>query len=145
MKVVAQRVLQAQVSINQAVVGQIGSGLMLLVGFGHDDTIEQVNYLVPKILHSRIFADQEGKTNLSILDVQGAILSISQFTLYANTKKGNRPSFTEALAPDLAKDLYEQFNQQLRSSNLVVQTGQFGADMQVQLTNDGPMTIIYER
>ncbi|UQS81541.1 D-aminoacyl-tRNA deacylase [Bombilactobacillus folatiphilus] len=145
MKVLAQRVMQAQVSVDQKVIGRISRGLLLFVGFGLTDTVVQVDYLAQKILRSRIFEDENGKTNLAITDVEGEILSISQFTLYANTKKGNRPSFVEALAPTKAQKLYEDFNQQLRQSNLTVQTGQFGADMQVQLINDGPMTIMYEK
>ncbi|RHW46044.1 D-tyrosyl-tRNA(Tyr) deacylase [Bombilactobacillus bombi] len=145
MKVVLQRVQQASVTINHQLVSQIGAGLLLLVGFGQDDNSEAVDYLAAKISKSRIFADQNGKTNLSIADVKGEILSVSQFTLYANTKKGNRPSFTEALEPQKAQKLYELFNQQLANTGVNVKTGVFGADMQVELINDGPLTIIYER
>lgn len=145
MKVVLQRVQQASVTINHQLVSQIGAGLLLLVGFGQDDNSEAVDYLAAKISKSRIFVDQNGKTNLSIADVKGEILSVSQFTLYANTKKGNRPSFTEALEPQKAQKLYELFNQQLANTGVNVKTGVFGADMQVELINDGPLTIIYER
>ncbi|MCO6543883.1 MAG: D-tyrosyl-tRNA(Tyr) deacylase [Lactobacillus sp.] len=145
MKVVLQRVQQASVTINHQLVSQIGAGLLLLVGFGQDDNSEAVDYLAAKISKSRIFADENGKTNLSIADVKGEILSVSQFTLYANTKKGNRPSFTEALEPQKAQKLYELFNQQLANTGVNVKTGVFGADMQVELINDGPLTIIYER
>lgn len=144
MKVVLQRVTQAQLSIDQQVHAQIGHGVVLLVGFGQADQPANVDYLAAKIVKSRIFEDSQGKTNLALADVQGEILSVSQFTLYANTKKGNRPSFVEALNPEAAQQLYDYFNQRLAASGLKVQTGIFGADMQVQLTNDGPMTIIYE-
>lgn len=144
MKVVLQRVTQAQLSIDQQVHAQIGRGVVLLVGFGQADQPENADYLAAKIVKSRIFEDSRGKTNLALADVQGEILSVSQFTLYANTKKGNRPSFVEALNPEAAQKLYDYFNQRLAASGLKVQTGIFGADMQVQLTNDGPMTIIYE-
>lgn len=144
MKVVLQRVTQAQLSIDQQVHAQIGRGVVLLVGFGQADQLANADYLAAKIVKSRIFEDSRGKTNLALADVQGEILSVSQFTLYANTKKGNRPSFVEALNPEAAQKLYDYFNQRLAASGLKVQTGIFGADMQVQLTNDGPMTIIYE-
>ena len=144
MKVVLQRVTQAQLSIDQQVHAQIGRGVVLLVGFGQADQPANADYLAAKIVKSRIFEDSHGKTNLALADVQGEILSVSQFTLYANTKKGNRPSFVEALNPEAAQKLYDYFNQRLAASGLKVQTGIFGADMQVQLTNDGPMTIIYE-
>lgn len=144
MKVVLQRVTQAQLSIDQQIHAQIGRGVVLLVGFGQADQPANADYLAAKIVKSRIFEDSQGKTNLALADVQGEILSVSQFTLYANTKKGNRPSFVEALNPEAAKQLYDYFNQRLAASGLKVQTGIFGADMQVQLTNDGPMTIIYE-
>lgn len=144
MKVVLQRVTQAQLSIDQQVHAQIGRGVVLLVGFGQTDQPANADYLAAKIVKSRIFEDSQGKTNLALADVQGEILSVSQFTLYANTKKGNRPSFVEALNPEAAQKLYDYFNQRLAASGLKVQTGIFGADMQVQLTNDGPMTIIYE-
>ena len=144
MKVVLQRVTQAQLSIDQQVHAQIGRGVVLLVGFGQTDQPANADYLAAKIVKSRIFEDSHGKTNLALADVQGEILSVSQFTLYANTKKGNRPSFVEALNPEAAQKLYDYFNQRLAASGLKVQTGIFGADMQVQLTNDGPMTIIYE-
>lgn len=144
MKVVLQRVTQAQLSIDQQVHAQIGRGVVLLVGFVQADQPANADYLAAKIVKSRIFEDSQGKTNLALADVQGEILSVSQFTLYANTKKGNRPSFVEALNPEAAQKLYDYFNQRLAASGLKVQTGIFGADMQVQLTNDGPMTIIYE-
>lgn len=145
MKVVLQRVQRASVTIAQKRVAQIKNGALLLVGFGQNDDEQTVDYLARKISKSRIFSDQDGKINLAITDVQGQILSVSQFTLYADTAKGNRPSFVDALNPQQAEKLYELFNEKLRASGCDVQTGVFGADMQVELVNDGPLTIIYER
>jgi len=145
MKVVLQRVQRASVTIAQKRVAQIKNGALLLVGFGQNDDEQTVDYLARKISKSRIFSDQNGKINLAINDVQGQILSVSQFTLYADTAKGNRPSFVDALNPQQAEKLYELFNEKLRASGCDVQTGVFGADMQVELVNDGPLTIIYER
>lgn len=145
MKVVLQRVQRASVTIAQKRVAQIKNGALLLVGFGQNDDEQTVDYLARKISKSRIFSDQDGKINLAINDVQGQILSVSQFTLYADTAKGNRPSFVDALNPQQAQELYELFNEKLRASGCDVQTGVFGADMQVELVNDGPLTIIYER
>ncbi len=145
MKVVLQRVQRASVTIAQKRIAQIKNGALLLVGFGQNDNEQTVDYLARKISKSRIFSDQDGKINLAINDVQGQILSVSQFTLYADTAKGNRPSFVDALNPQQAEKLYELFNEKLRASGCDVQTGVFGADMQVELVNDGPLTIIYER
>lgn len=145
MKVILQRVQRASVTISQKRVAQIKNGALLLVGFGQNDDEQTVDYLARKISKSRIFSDQDGKINLVINDVQGQILSVSQFTLYADTAKGNRPSFVDALNPQQAEKLYELFNEKLRASGCDVQTGVFGADMQVELVNDGPLTIIYER
>ena len=144
MRVVIQRSKKASVSINQEIVGAIDYGFVLLVGIGEEDTQEDVEYLVRKISKMRIFEDGEGKMNLSLADVGGEILSISQFTLHANTKKGNRPSFIEAAKPDRAIPLYDAFNQQLREQGFKVEVGQFGADMQVSLVNDGPVTILID-
>lgn len=144
MKVVLQRVLHASVTVEQQVIGKIQQGFLLLVGVTHEDDLEDVAYLVRKIVNMRVFEDQAGKMNLSIQDIGGEILSVSQFTLYADTKKGNRPSFTKAANPTTAEELYEMFNQQLRASGVEVQTGQFGADMKVELLNDGPVTIIID-
>lgn len=144
MRVVIQRSKKASVSINQEIVGAIDHGFVLLVGIGEEDTQEDVEYLVRKISKMRIFEDGEGKMNLSLADVGGEILSISQFTLHANTKKGNRPSFIEASKPDRAIPLYDAFNQQLREQGFKVEVGQFGADMQVSLVNDGPVTILID-
>lgn len=144
MRVVIQRSKKASVSINQEIVGAIDQGFVLLVGIGEEDTQEDVEYLVRKISKMRVFEDGEGKMNLSLADVEGEILSISQFTLHANTKKGNRPSFIEAAKPDRAIPLYDAFNQQLREQGFKVEVGQFGADMQVSLVNDGPVTILID-
>ena len=144
MKVVIQRVSQAQVAIEEQIVGQIKQGFMVLVGIRQEDTPEDVAYVVGKISKLRVFEDDEGKMNRSIQEIEGSILSISQFTLYAKTKKGNRPSFIEAARPDVAIPLYELFNQQLEAEGIAVATGEFGADMQVSLTNDGPVTIVID-
>lgn len=144
MRVVVQRVSSASVTIDGEVVGQIQQGFMILVGVMGEDTQADVDYLVKKVSQLRIFEDADGKTNLSLKDVGGSILSISQFTLYANTKKGNRPSFIHAADPSLAIPIYNQFNQALRDLDIHVETGEFGADMQVALVNDGPMTILID-
>ncbi|MDU2548287.1 MAG: D-aminoacyl-tRNA deacylase [Enterococcus faecalis] len=144
MKVVIQRVSQAQVAIEEQIVGQIKQGFMVLVGIHQEDTPEDVAYVVGKISKLRVFEDDEGKMNRSIQEIEGSILSISQFTLYAKTKKGNRPSLIEAARPDVAIPLYELFNQQLEAEGIAVATGEFGADMQVSLTNDGPVTIVID-
>ncbi|MBF0817887.1 D-aminoacyl-tRNA deacylase [Streptococcus acidominimus] len=143
MRIVIQRVREAAVTIEQQVYGQIQQGLLLLVGVGPDDGKEDVDYAVRKIAHMRIFSDEEGKMNRSVQDIGGQILSISQFTLFADTKKGNRPAFTGAAVPVLAKKLYEELNQAL-GAFVPVQTGIFGADMQVSLLNDGPVTILLD-
>ena len=144
MRVVLQRVKSASVTVDDQVIGKVGKGYMLLVGFTHDDSIEDIDYIARKVANARLFADENGKINLSIKQVQGAILSVSQFTLYASTKNGNRPGFGAAQKPELAKENYHYFNEKLRSYGIEVQTGQFGADMDVALVNDGPITIIYE-
>ena len=144
MKVVVQRAKSAQVVVEQKIVGQIEKGLMLLVGITHDDTHEDVLYCAKKIANMRIFEDQDGKLNLSIKEIGGEVLSVSQFTLYAQTKKGNRPSFVEAAGKETAQPLYEAFNEALREEGLKVETGIFGAMMDVTFTNEGPITIIVE-
>lgn len=144
MKVVIQRVKSAEVSIDGTIVGKIGKGLLLLLGVGSSDTEEILDKYIDKILNLRIFEDQNGKTNLSLLDVSGELLVVSQFTLYANCKKGNRPSFIEAAPPDKAEYLYEVFLQKCRERLDFVESGSFGADMQVSLINDGPFTILLD-
>lgn len=144
MKVVIQRVTKASVAIEGSNVASINKGLLLLVGMGKDDTKELVNKFVDKIIKLRIFSDEDGKTNLSIKDVGGELLIISQFTLYANCKKGNRPSFIEAAKPDQAKELYSYFIEVCKSQIDKVETGVFGAQMAVELVNDGPFTIVLD-
>ena len=143
MKIVMQRVSQASVTIDGKIAGAIQQGLLLLVGICPEDGQEDIEYAVRKISQMRIFSDDADKMNLSVQDVGGQILSISQFTLYADTKKGNRPAFTGAARPDLATALYDQFNQKL-AQTVPVQTGEFGADMKVSLVNDGPVTIVLD-
>ena len=144
MKVVLQRTKQASVTVNQEVTGSISHGYMLLVGITHEDTMKDVDYCARKIAEIRLFEDEEGKMNRSIHEVDGQILSVSQFTLYADTKKGRRPSFVNAARPDIAKPLWDAFNDALRANGLHVETGIFGANMDVALVNDGPVTIIIE-
>ena len=145
MRIVLQRVKSASVSIEGTVVGEIEQGFLLLVGVGPDDTRDDASYLARKIAGMRIFSDENGKMNLSIDQVGGKILSVSQFTLFADTKKGNRPSFTGAASPAAANKLYEEFNEILRTEyGLIVETGEFGADMQGSLVNDGPVTILLD-
>ena len=145
MRIVLQRVKSASVSIEGSVVGEISQGFLLLVGVGPEDTSDDASYLARKIAGMRIFSDENGKMNLSIDQIGGKILSVSQFTLFADTKKGNRPSFTGAASPEAANKLYEEFNEILRMEyGLIVETGEFGADMQVSLVNDGPVTILLD-
>ncbi|HCV53501.1 MULTISPECIES: D-aminoacyl-tRNA deacylase [unclassified Exiguobacterium] len=145
MRVVLQRVKEASVTVNQEVIGQIKQGFLLLVGVTHEDTIDQVNWLADKIAGLRVFEDEEERMNRSLQDVDGQILSVSQFTLYGDVKKGRRPAFTEAAKPDVANELYEAFNERLRAQGLTVETGQFGAMMDIALINDGPVTLILEK
>lgn len=144
LKAVIQRVSEASVTVAGEVVGAIGAGLMILVGVHEQDTTADADYLARKIAQMRIFEDEEEKMNLDIQQIQGQILSISQFTLYANTKKGNRPSFAEAAKPEPATELYQYFNEQLRKCDLFVAEGVFGAMMEVALVNDGPVTIVLD-
>ena len=144
MRVVLQRVSHASVTVEEKVIGKIKRGFLLLVGVTHDDAMEDMEYLVRKIVQMRIFEDEEGKLNRSIQDIGGEILSVSQFTLYADTKKGNRPSFSKAAPGDVALKMFEQFNGLLRDTGIPVETGQFGADMKVELLNDGPVTILLD-
>lgn len=144
MRAVIQRVSQAKVVVDDNTVGQIGKGFMILLGVHEQDTQADVDYLVGKISKLRVFEDDQQKMNRSIIDVGGEILSISQFTLFADTKKGNRPSFVQAAKPDVAIPLYEAFNEGLRQADIPVETGIFGADMKCHLVNDGPVTIIID-
>lgn len=144
MKFVIQRVSNASVSIDGNVVGKIGKGYMILIGIGKEDTTKEADRLVDKMLKMRIFDDADGKTNLSLADVGGELLLISQFTLYADCRKGNRPSFINAAPPDEAERLYEYVISKCKEQVSNVQTGSFGADMQVELTNSGPFTIVLD-
>lgn len=144
MRVVLQRVKRAQVTVNKTVIGKIGTGVVLLVGFTDGDGPAEIEYCTRKITRARIFTDADGKMNQDIQAVGGAILAVSQFTLYANTRRGNRSSFTAAEEAEKAHRHYEQFVTCLRETGIPVATGQFGADMQVDLVNDGPVTIIYD-
>ncbi|MGE7766778.1 D-aminoacyl-tRNA deacylase [Peribacillus sp. NPDC096540] len=144
MRVVLQRSKAAKVVVADQTIGQIESGLVLLVGVTHGDTIDDAVYLADKIVNLRIFEDENQKMNHSLLDVGGSILSVSQFTLYGDCRKGRRPSFTDAARPEEANKIYELFNEELRKKGVHTETGQFGAMMDVQLTNDGPITLIVE-
>lgn len=145
MRAVVQRVAEASVSVDEKINGEIGKGLLVLLGITNDDTQEDIDYLVRKICGLRIFSDFNGKMNLSIQDIGGELLVVSQFTLYAQTKKGNRPSYIDAAKPEIAIALYEAFVSSLsRKRNKEIVTGIFGADMQVKLVNDGPVTIIID-
>ncbi|RED87694.1 D-aminoacyl-tRNA deacylase [Cohnella phaseoli] len=144
MKVVLQRVSEAKVTVENEVVGAIGKGLMLLVGVGQEDTEQDLIWMADKLAGLRIFEDDGGKMNLSIEDVGGDVLSVSQFTLYGDCRKGRRPNFMGAARPELAETLYDKFNGLLRARGLRVETGRFGAMMDVSLVNDGPVTLILE-
>jgi D-tyrosyl-tRNA(Tyr) deacylase len=145
MRVIVQRCTRAEVRIDNSTVGKIDEGLLLLVGITETDTKEDAEFLAKKIAQLRIFGDREGKMNLSVRDINGAILSISQFTLYADCRKGNRPSFVKAAKPEIASPLYDYFNFILSTYyDLHVETGRFGADMKVDFINDGPVTIILD-
>ena len=145
MRVVLQRVLNSSVKVEEKVVGKIDQGLLVLVAFTKEDTMDEIKYMVNKIINLRIFDDEEKVMNKSLIDINGSILSVSQFTLYADTKKGNRPSYKKALESNEAKKLYEKFNDEFRKLHVKIETGIFGADMQVSLINDGPVSIILEK
>ena len=145
MRALLQRVSSGQVSIDGKTVARIGRGLVLLLGVGHEDGEAEAAYLVEKVANLRIFEDEQGKMNLSVRDVQGEALVVSQFTLYADTRKGRRPSFTDAALPERASPLVERFVQLLREQGVPTQTGEFGAHMLVEIQNDGPVTILLER
>ena len=144
MRFVIQRVLESSVSVDGEVVGQIGKGFMVLIGVGSGDTRETADKMIKKLIGMRIFEDENGKTNLNLESVGGSLLLISQFTLYADCNRGNRPGFTDAGAPDLAEELYEYIISECRKSVPVVERGVFGADMKVSLVNDGPFTVILD-
>lgn len=144
MRAVIQRVSRAQVRVEEASVGAIGPGLLVLLGVGQGDSAEEARFLAEKIVQLRIFSDTEGKFNLSALDVGGGVLVVSQFTLFADTRRGRRPSFVSAAPPDVAAPLVERFMDAVRASGLAVAGGRFGAHMQVELVNDGPVTILLD-
>ena len=144
MRVLVQRSKDSSVTVNKEIVGKIDKGLVLFVGFTEGDSSIEIDYMIKKVLNLRVFDDEDGIMNKSVLDIGGSILSISQFTLYAETKKGNRPSYIKALNGELAIKLYNEFNEKL-SDYINVETGVFGADMDVHIVNDGPVTIMLER
>lgn len=144
MRAVVQKVSSSKVTVDGEVVGQINQGLMVLLGVTHDDTSKDVEYMVDKVTNLRIFEDEEGKMNLSLKDVGGEILAVSQFTLYGDARRGRRPSFSDAARPEVANPLYEEFIEKVKNQGIKVGTGKFGAHMMVDLTNDGPVTILLE-
>ena len=145
MKIILQKVKKASVSVDNKIVGSIDKGYCLLVGVHKESTEEDAKYLAKKVAQARLFEDENDKLNLSLKDVGGSILSVSQFTLYADTKKGNRPSFTSAAEAEKANELYEKFNKFLREEGVTVETGIFQTMMEVNIVNDGPVTIVYEK
>lgn len=145
MRVVVQRCTEASVTVDNKIVGKIDKGMMLLVGFTEGDDSKIIDYMVDKVINLRIFDDEAGVMNKSLIDSKGSILSVSQFTLYADATKGRRPSYVKALSGDRAIDLYNEFNEKLKKQNIHVETGIFGAEMQVALINDGPITILLEK
>ena len=145
MRLVIQRVKEARVDVENKIVGKIGKGFLVLVGVSHNDTKAEADYLVKKLCNLRVFEDENEKMNLALKDVNGELLIVSQFTLYANCSEGNRPSFIEAAKPDKANELYEYFCQKCQENGIKVEKGIFGANMQVSLINDGPVTIIIEK
>ncbi len=144
MRFVIQRVMNSKVTIDGKIRGQIGKGFMVLIGVGEGDTLEIADKMIHKMINLRIFEDENGKTNLGLKDVSGSLLLISQFTLYADCKRGNRPSFVKAGAPDTAKSLYEYIISKCKNEIEVVEQGEFGADMKVELVNDGPFTVLLD-
>ena len=145
MRALLQRVSRASVTVNGQTISSIGKGLLILLGVGHQDGEEQVRFLAEKTANLRIFEDEHGKTNLSVLDVKGEAIVVSQFTLYADTRKGRRPSFVDAALPEVAAPLVDRFAVLLRGHGIPTQTGQFGAHMEVEIHNDGPVTIWLEK
>ena len=145
MKFIVQRVNKSQVEVEEKIVGKIDRGFMVLIGITHNDTKEIADFLVRKLINLRVFEDENGKMNKSLEDVNGSLLLVSQFTLYADCSSGNRPSFTDAAKPDFANELYEYIIEEGKKQVEIVETGVFGADMQVGLVNDGPVTIMLEK
>ena len=145
MRVLIQRVSHASVTVNEQTISSIGKGLLILLGIGHGDGEEQVKFLAEKAANLRIFEDEQGKTNLSVLDVKGEAIVVSQFTLYADARKGRRPSFTDAALPEIAEPLVNRFIELLHGHGVPTQTGKFGAHMEVKIHNDGPVTIWLEK
>lgn len=145
MKLLVQRVNYASVKVDNQIIGKIKKGFLVFLGITHTDNEKIADYLVNKLLNLRVFEDENGKMNLSVKDIKGELLIISQFTLYANTKEGNRPSFIDAAKPEYANKLYEYFITKCKESGITVQTGEFGADMKVELLNDGPVTVMLEK
>lgn len=144
MRFVIQRVMNSKVTIDGKIRGQIGKGFMVLIGVGEGDTVETADKMIHKMINLRIFEDENGKTNLGLKDVSGSLMLISQFTLYADCKRGNRPSFVKAGDPDMAKSLYEYIISKCKNEIEVVEQGEFGADMKVELVNDGPFTVLLD-
>lgn len=144
MRVILQRTTSASVSVEEEVIGKIDKGFVALVGVTHEDSEEDVDYLVNKVVHLRVFEDEAGKMNLSLKEVRGSILSISQFTLYADTRKGRRPNFMQAAKPDKAERLYQLFNEKLNRQGIHTETGKFAHMMDIQLTNNGPVTLMLD-
>lgn len=144
MRAVLQRIKESKVEVNEKIIGSIKNGLLILLGIEESDSMNDIDWLSNKILNMRIFSDEKGLMNLSVLDIKGELLIVSQFTLHASTKKGNRPSFIKAAKPEVAIPLYEKFIAKMKESNLNIETGEFGADMKVSLINDGPVTIIID-
>ena len=144
MRAVIQRVASSRVTVDERVTGEVKKGLLVLLGVTHDDTSKDVDYMVDKVTNLRIFEDENDKMNLSLKDIGGEVMAVSQFTLYGDARKGRRPSFSDAARPDVANPLYEEFVEKLRAQGITVGTGEFGAHMMVELTNDGPVTILLE-
>lgn len=144
MRIILQRVTSGKVEVDNNIIGEINKGFVVLLGIGKDDSQKDIDYLVSKTINLRVFSDENDKFNLSLQDIKGELLIVSQFTLFADTKKGNRPGFTDAANPDLAEKLYLEFVEKCKNQGVKVQTGKFRANMQVSLTNDGPVTIVLD-